>query len=61
MRVKKKKKVPNVYHCPHCNGIIEPGKLLYEKSLGLLTQQQTSEEMRRRVNMRWNRIRLFGR
>lgn len=61
MKKKREKKEPNVYKCPHCKKEIFPAKMLYDAGLGKLKSEQSSEEMRRRVNMRWNRVKLYGR
>lgn len=55
---KKEKKEPNVYLCPHCKKEINPARMLYEK--GLAKQDVSSERMRKVVQARWNRIKLYG-
>lgn len=61
MRKKREKKEPNKYFCPHCNEEIFPAKMLYDAGLGKLKSEQSPEEMKRRVNIRWNRVKLYGR
>lgn len=59
-RKKVEKKEPNKYYCPHCKEEIFPAKMLYDAGLGKVKEEQSTEEMRRRANIRWNRVKLYG-
>lgn len=57
-RVKVEKKKPLVYHCPHCNGVIEPAKMMAKNSVK--ARDVSPDAMRKLVQRRWNRVKLYG-
>lgn len=66
MNMPKQKKEKEVYKCPHCDGVINPARMLTRKYFEELplTPEERSEYMRSLVNLRWqkrrNRLKLYG-
>lgn len=46
------------YYCPHCNGEIKPATMLWER--GRAKRDVSPEAMKKLVERRWNRIKLYG-
>lgn len=58
-RKKVEKREVHIYKCPHCDGVINPAKMMAEVSVK--RQKRTPEQMREMINRRWNRVKLYGR